>query len=235
MGYLDALMAGGGLLVDLANLRQQKETQEYMKAAQEITWSREDNAIQRRAADLKAAGINPILAAGSAASSSSPVAVGTPQMSLAGTTAGLQAAMALTKQKADIAVSAAEERRLNQEARRISYDNKIMSALDNARTGDGSRSVLEDMGQMKYLNALNENAISNATAELVRSQAEKAAIEAASAKRDLNFRQENNVYGGESTELAAMTKYLDGLKGAGDFKGILYEVGTKLLDRVIKK
>lgn len=234
MGYLDALMAGGGLLVDLANLRQQKETQEYMKAAQEITWSREDNAIQRRAADLKAAGINPILAAGSAASSSSPVAVGTPQMSLAGTTAGLQAAMALTKQKADIAVSAAEERRINQEARRISYDNQIMSALDNARTGDG-KSVLEDMGQMKYLNALNENAISNATAELVRSQAEKAATEAASAKRDLNFRQENNVYGGESTELAAMTKYLDGLQGAGDFKGILYEIGNKLLDRVIKK
>ena len=111
-GYLDALMAGGGLLVDLANLRQQKENQEYMKKAQEITWSREDNAIQRRAADLRAAGINPILAAGSAAQSSSPISVGTPQMSLAGTTAGLQAAMALTKQKADIAVSAAEERRL---------------------------------------------------------------------------------------------------------------------------
>ena len=109
-----------------------------------------------------------------------------------------------------------------------------MSALDNARTGDGSKSVLEDMGQMKYLNALNENAISNATAELVRSQAEKAATEAASAKRDLNFRVENNVYGGEATELASMSRYLDNLKGSGDYKGIVYEMGNKLLDTLLK-
>ena len=61
------------------NYQAQVDTLNWQKEAQQTTWNREDNAVQRRVADLKAAGLSPILAAGSAASTSSPATVITPQ------------------------------------------------------------------------------------------------------------------------------------------------------------
>lgn len=51
----------------------QKAQANWQREAQEKTWAREDTAVQRRANDLTSAGINPLLAAGSPASASSPV------------------------------------------------------------------------------------------------------------------------------------------------------------------
>lgn len=60
------------------NLQHQKDLLDYQKATQREAWSREDNAVQRRVADLKAAGMNPLLAAGDSAATSSPIQVSAP-------------------------------------------------------------------------------------------------------------------------------------------------------------
>lgn len=67
------------ILQNQQNYNNQVEQQQYLRTLQNTIFEREDNSIQRRVADLKAAGLSPTLAAGSGAGAGSVVASSAPQ------------------------------------------------------------------------------------------------------------------------------------------------------------
>ena len=146
------------------NLSLQQQNLDYQKHVQGITWNREDNAVQRRVADLKAAGLNPVLAAGSAANSGPIVSTQAPQresITLGNKTELLNAAMNLLRMKQDISTSVAQQKyleaqkeqsdsatKLNDIQSAIKYhDYKLIDGTGISSTATGTpRTISEFMG-----------------------------------------------------------------------------------------
>lgn len=101
--------AVGGVGIGLLNYGEQKEMNTWQRHAYEHSLRREDTAVQRRAADLRAAGLSPVLAAGQGASTMPPISLTAPKLDVNPSELA-SAAMNMMLQDAEIGRTKAQEK-----------------------------------------------------------------------------------------------------------------------------
>lgn len=110
LGGLNGLISAGTSAV---NYWQQSDNLKWQKEAQQTVWDREDNAVQRKVADLEAAGLNKNLAPGSPAQASGVVGTEAPQLQQP--KLGLDKYLEYQMARNQIAASEAQKNLINQQ------------------------------------------------------------------------------------------------------------------------
>lgn len=106
----------------------QNRNYNYQKSIQQQIFQREDNAVQRRSADLKKAGLSKVLAAGDAAGAGSVVSTSAPESDIVGRYAK---AMEINKAKAEIDNINADSAVKAEQANNVRQDTQYKMAQES--------------------------------------------------------------------------------------------------------
>ena len=151
---LAGINLAGNLYGQYKQYKLEQANLDWQIAAQRTTWEREDNAVQRRVADLKAAGLSPVLAAGSAASTSAPIATKAPTVPQIDV---LSAVLNAARVKADVSKTEAEERYL--EMQREAAASTVELNIARARESEAAKmDKLSAVEERMYNLQLSRNA-----------------------------------------------------------------------------
>lgn len=140
---------GGGLNVwsnqkmNQLNIDLMREMNRENRELTMLGWERDDNAIRRRVEDLRAAGLNPVLAAGQPAGNMQPIKVGTTETRSVEAGQMIQQALAGMQMQKDISMTNAQIAHLRQQDLHLKTQDRFIESQTRVQEQIANRENLE--------------------------------------------------------------------------------------------